>query len=111
MLRCMLLSSTYLRFKPSQVAAAAIILSLNINSSQISRLMGAPSVLTEVHTQAFYYAEGFSQQEELKDNANGPLARWNDRVRSVTKLSAYEDIQQCYEVMTLLVNNTEEVNG
>ena len=30
LLRCMLLSSTYLRFKPSQVAAAALILSINI---------------------------------------------------------------------------------
>ena len=45
MLRCMLLSSTYLRFKPSQVAAAALLLSININSSECAQLMGAPSVL------------------------------------------------------------------
>lgn len=34
MLRCMLLSSIYLRFKPSQVAAVALVLSININSSE-----------------------------------------------------------------------------
>ena len=33
MIRCMLLSSTYLRFKPSQIASAAILLSIGINGS------------------------------------------------------------------------------
>ena len=54
MLRCMLLSSTYLRFKPSQVAASALILSLNINSSNVSIRMGAPSVLQNLAEKAFY---------------------------------------------------------
>ena len=56
MLRCMLLSSTYLRFKPSQVAAAALLLSININSSVCAQLMGAPSVLDSniLQAKAFY---------------------------------------------------------
>ena len=32
-IRCLLLSSNYLRFKPSQIAAAALVLSININGS------------------------------------------------------------------------------
>ena len=54
LLRCMLLSSTYLRFKPSQVAAAALILSININGSECSKLMGAPTVLHNLKDKAFY---------------------------------------------------------
>ena len=91
----MLLSSHYLRFKPSQVAASALILSLNINSSNVSIRMGAPSVLSNLAEKAFYFDSSSSHiyqnaEEESKDN--GPLDRWNSHVRNVTKLSARQDI-------------------
>ena len=102
MLRCMLLSSSYLRFKPSQVAASALLLSLNINSSTVSMRMGAPTVLTNLAEKAFYFESGCGggqsrwqpSKEECKDSGTSsePLSRWNSHVRDVTKLSARQDI-------------------
>jgi len=63
MLRCMLLSSTYLHFKPSQVAAAALLLSMNINGSECAQLMGAPNVLHDLHEKSVFYAENNGQEE------------------------------------------------
>jgi len=87
----MLLSSTYLHFKPSQVAAAALLLSMNINGSECAQLMGAPNVLHDLHEKSVFYAEN-NGQEERKYNNCGPLAAWNEQVEAVTKLSATNDI-------------------
>lgn len=102
MLRYMLLSSVYLRFKPSQVAAAALILSININSSHCSQLMGAPCVLQRLEEKAFYHdpaaALRFAAQPAAEESKEGQylpmmrnlglLERWNDHVAQVTGLSA-----------------------
>lgn len=41
MIRCMLLSQSFLRFRPSVIAASALLLSIGINMSPCAKLMGA----------------------------------------------------------------------
>lgn len=78
----MLLSSSYLAFKPSQVAAAALILSININGSECSQLMGAPTVLQNLHKKAFYFNLKSSPEEQQFEEGkdSGPLKFWNSQV-------------------------------
>jgi hypothetical protein len=54
MMRSALLHSSSLKFKPSQIAAAALLLSINISSSPAAQQVGLPARLTNLRSKAFY---------------------------------------------------------
>ena len=103
----MLLSSSFLRFKPSSVAAAALMLSININCSPSAQLMGAPDVLGNQYAKSFFYNQPEPEDlfEEHKGEPRlaarravsfqvnaGPLQAWNQGVSDMTNLTAEEHI-------------------
>ena len=65
-MRCMLLSSSILQFKPSQIAAASLTLSIAITNSPCAQLMGAPQPRESIHAKGFYFNRGQGSTEETK---------------------------------------------
>ena len=61
-IRCLLLSSNYLQYKPSQMASAALMLSININGSPCAQLMGTNSTLYFLKERGHYYKPPGQQQ-------------------------------------------------
>ena len=94
LIRCMLLSSNYLRFKPSHLAATALLLSIGINSSPNAGLMGLPAPKQDLYSRGVYYGlGGGSQASSFMEAARGeaalaqlpsPLLHWNRGVAAVT---------------------------
>ena len=54
MIRCLLLSSSYLRFKSSQIAASALLLSIGINMSRKVTLLNVSQPLRDIQSRVFY---------------------------------------------------------
>ena len=67
-LRCLILSSNYLKYKPSQMAAAALMLSININGSPCAQLMGANSTLYFLKERGHYYKPPGQQMKYCGSN-------------------------------------------
>ena len=102
----MLLNSSFLRFKPSHIAATALLLSINVHSSPIAQLVGLPEQLTNLRRRSFLSLATIGNGgEEHKEGGfdSGPLADWNYQVIQITGLNP-QTLAPCYRVLFQLAN-------
>ena len=104
LLRCMVGHSAFLRFKTSQMAAAALMLAMNILQSPIALRLGLPVRLPNIYAKsAFSEVAGVPDEEVSKC----PLRYWNAGVRRLTSKCVGKDIKPCYKVLIKLANEME----
>ena len=98
-------NSEFLEFTPSQQAATALILSLNLSYSSISEEIGLKRLgekFTSEYGEEHHIPIDDSLDElnnifDLKqDDMEEPLAIWSKRMTELTKLSASKDIAPIY---------------
>lgn len=99
-IRCLVSSSYFLRFKVSQIAAASLLLAINIHQSAIAEDLGLPARLKDVYKCSFFY----SREDERK---RCPLRHWNSQVRRLTLKCVGRDIMPCYKLLIDVVNEME----
>ena len=69
------MSSHYLRFRPSHIAASALMLSMGINSSPDAGLVGLPAPQKDLYTQGVYSGmEGVFATEFTESNNESAAA-------------------------------------
>jgi len=106
----MLRSRDYLALKPSQVAAAALLLVINLSSSDLAPRCGLKK-LSDSNLKSLFCdnlknieIEGARQRAHAE---TGPLNVWNKVVRSTTKLTIGEDLRPAYVKLCTLINQNE----
>lgn len=105
LIRCMVSHSTYLRFKSSQIAACALILSINICQSDVATKIGCPKKLSNLYARSFFYEASLDQV--TKGVKACPLRHWNAGVRRLTFKCVGKDLTPCYKAMVNLVDKAE----
>lgn len=115
-IRCMVSHSSFLKFKTSQISAAALILAINVYQSPIAEQIGLPSQLKDLYQRSAFYevptAEAVGEMSPTtKEAKKGPLAHWNSGVRRLTSKCVGKDLTPCYKVLIKLVNKYEFENG
>jgi hypothetical protein len=109
-LRSIVGHSSFLRFKTSQMAGAALMLAINIHQSSIAPQLGLPGKLSNLHERsAFFDMTPSTPSDNEKDN--GPLRHWNQGVRRLTQKCVGRDIMPVYKVMVNIVNTVEFEGG
>lgn len=106
----MLRSSNYLTLKPSQVAAAAIILAINLSSSDLASKVGLQKMqdlnLRSLFSESLTNTQGEARKSKV-GNVNCPLKIWNKMAKRVTTMNINEDLRPAYTKMCTIVNEFE----
>lgn len=96
----------FLEFTPSQQAATAIILSLNICQSPISESIGLKRVGCDITTDVGSCADSSTNEYDLNSEESfDPLAIWTEYFHTITQLSAREDISTVYSKLITHIDN------
>ena len=99
-IRCLVGHSAFLRFKVSQIAAAALLLAINIHQSPLAESLGLPGRLRNIYARGFFY-------DRSDEEGSCPLRYWNAGVRRLTRKCVGKDIKPCYKLLLELVNEYE----
>ena len=87
----------FLEFTPSQQAATAIILSLNLCQSPVCESIGLKRIGCGVATDVDSCAESSTNEYDLSsEECFDPLSIWTEQLNSITSLSARDDISIVY---------------
>ena len=111
--RSMLRSSTYLSLKPSQIGASALILAINLSTSDLAPKVGLKK-MHDLNLKSLFFENviniemnGVRQQAKNKDC---PLRMWNKVVRRTTEMTIANDLRPAYYQMCAIVNQYD-LNG
>lgn len=80
--------SHFLKFRPSQIAASALLLSINISKSNLAPTCGVKQI-GEEDLRLLFLDEDINQEI-------GPLQLWTDSIEKTTFLRREVDIDICY---------------
>ena len=83
------------------MAAAALMLAINLHQSPIAKSVGLPCQLTNINARSSCFDANPSKSD---DASKGPLKNWNAAVRRLTNKCVGRDIMPCYKVMVRVVN-------
>ena len=100
-LRCVVSHSAFLRFKTSQMAAAALMLAMNLHQSSIAKDVGLPCQLKNLNERSSCFEASPSKEDT---QSKGPLKNWNAAVRRLTNKCVGRDVMPCYKVMIRVIN-------
>lgn len=99
--------STFLNFRPSQIAAASILLAINISQSKVAPEIGVKQIeemaLKSLFFETAIHMEVAGKKVEEK-NANCPLRYWNDSVQKLTAVKRGADINAAYKELVEKLN-------
>ena len=107
--RYMLREAKFLRYRPSQLAAAALMLSINICKSNVAHVAGVTKIpnmkMSIIYETLFIHTEIESGEriEERSDNSC-PLHIWSNPVEKLTSLKREPDIKPAYKELIESVN-------
>ena len=90
----MIKDKSYLNFKPSQIGAASILLSLNILDTPIAKAINLKQI-QDLKDKCHYYQKDDLTDAELLDVIS-PYTRWNKQIISLTSKKIKNDIQPAY---------------
>ena len=98
----------FLNYKPSQIAAASLLLAINLSSSSIVaetfgfKKFPYPEVLAEQKLHPTDPASGNSAA-----TLNNPLRLWREEIKQLTLLSPSRDIKDVYTKLIQTINQAE----
>ena len=103
----MLRESQYLSLKPSQVAAASLILAINISTSDLANRLGIQK-MHDLNLKSLFFENVISIEmdgvRQHNKNEHCPLKIWNKMVRRVTQLSIKKDLVPAYQTVCIAVD-------
>lgn len=107
LLRLTILDTIFLRFHCAVIAASALLLSININSSPAAQQFGMPSRLPNLRGKCSQKTAALmlpgSSNNSLRGGGTGPLSSWDSSVAEFTRVSP-DQISPCYKVLVQLAN-------
>ena len=99
-------NSEFLEFTPSQQAATAIILSLNLCQSPICESIGLKRIGCDITTDVDSCADSSTSEYDLNSEESfDPLSIWTEQLNSITQLSARDDISIIYSNLITHIDN------
>ena len=98
-------SQNYLKFKPSEIAAAALMISINVFQSSIASELSLKKLK---HLMRHAHFKACTTKEDLK--AYGPLAEWNAEVEQLTQLKRESGLRQTYTLILDYLNKNQYKN-
>ena len=91
----MLRSKHFLSLKPSQVAASALILAINLSTSDLAPKVGIKK-MQDLNLKSLFFENVVNIEMEgvrqVPKNESCPLKMWNKVVRRVTQMSITKDL-------------------
>lgn len=94
-IRCILRQKEYLSLKPSQVAAAALILAINISTSDLAPKLGIQK-MHDLNLKSLFFENVINIEmdgvRQKNKNELCPLKIWNKIVRRTTQMSIKKDL-------------------
>ena len=104
----MLRQRVYLTLKPSQVAAAALILAINISTSDLAPKLGIQK-MHDLNLKSLFFENVINIEmdgvRQKNKNELCPLKIWNKVVRRTTQMSIKKDLKPAYIAMCHVVDN------
>ena len=108
--RSMLRSRSYLSLKPSQVAAAALILAINLSTSELAPKVGI-SKMQDLNLKSLFFENVIAIEmdgvRQKSKNEACPLKMWNKVVRRTTQMGIANDLRPAYVTMCTVVNKND----
>ena len=117
--KSMLRSRAYLSLKPSQIAAAALILAINVSTSELAGKIGLRKMY-DLNLKSLFLENGNFGKLDSSAKENGrpsssskskkyvcPLQIWNMVVRKTTELTIAGDLRPAYYQMCAILNEFE----
>ena len=105
--RSLLRSKAFLSIKPSQVGAAALILAINLSTSDLAPKVGI-SKMQDLNLKSLFFENVISIEMEgvrqKSKNEACPLKMWNKVVRRTTQMKIATDLRPAYIAMCTVVN-------
>lgn len=98
-------NSAFLKYKTSQMAAAALMLSINIHQSNLAVDLGLPRKLSGLAERSSFFEAGVTMAKEATKKC--PIILWNKGVRRLTGKCVGRDVLPCYRTMIMIVNEVE----
>ena len=97
----------FLNFRPSQIAAASLLLAINISLSDAAPLVGIKKIqelqMKSLFFETAIYLEIAGVKIEEKD-AKCPLRMWNNSIEKLTCVKKVQDVKPVYKSLTEKVN-------
>ena len=91
--------SCFLAYRPSQIAASALIFAINITQSPVAGLCGVKKIedltLKSLFFESVIYMEIAGVRVEEND-ARCPLRMWSQSVEKLTAVKRTRDVKPCY---------------
>ena len=111
--RSMLRSRHYLNLKPSQIAAASLILAINLSTSDLAPKVGLRK-MQDLNLKSLFFEnviniEMDGVRQKFKSEAC-PLKMWNKVVRRTTEMTIARDLRPAYVQLCEIVD-TQYLNG
>ena len=99
--------SCFLDFRPSQIAAAALLFAINMTQSPIAKVCKVENIedlklKSLFFGSAIYMEIGGVKVDEEDDNC--PLRMWNSSVEKLTYIQKSRDIEPCYAQLVESLN-------
>lgn len=98
-------SQNYLKFKPSQIAAAAFMIAVNAFQSPIAQELSLKKLK---HLMRHAHFKAYTSKEDLK--SYGPLAEWNSEVEKLTSVKRDSGLKQTYSQFLDYLNQNQYKN-
>ena len=111
--RSMLRSKSYLSLKPSQTGAAALILAINLSTSDLAPKVGIKK-MQDLNLKSLFFENVINIEmdgvRQKSKNESCPLKMWNKVVRKTTEMNIQADLRPAYTLMCTIVDQSE-LNG
>ena len=102
----MLKHSNFLKYKSSQKAAAALLLSLNINQSKLAPVVGIEKIPESKFANLVYETLKIHKEVNIgKNHGFHPLYLWNNSIEKLTFLRKEVDVKPTYRALLNSVND------
>ena len=101
--RYMQRESKFLDYRPSQIAAASLMLALNVSMSKVAPAVGAKRIQQTDLRNLFFETSILMEVSGVKveeSNSSCPLRMWNQSVEKITLVNRKQDIEPVYEKLT-----------
>ena len=96
-----------MQVKPSQVASAALIFSINLCQSDIAQHLGLKKI-SNLNLNSLYFENVMNIEmdgvKQIATNINCPLRVWNAYVQTLTSVNVETDVRPAYTVLSNIVN-------
>ena len=106
-------SNAYLTLKPSQIGASALILAINLSTSDLAPKVGLKK-MQDLNLKSLFFEnviniEMDGVRQKFKNEAC-PLKLWNKVVRRITEMNIANDLRPAYRTICTIVNQND-LNG